>query len=91
MRYFYALIWAFLCGSPVDLYIQRRYSNIDSPVSIERLWEDQKRKRLKKKYKNRKYMKRRPYRLKHYSIKGQHSKDSRYSNQRTLRRMYRNA
>lgn len=48
-------------------------------------------KRKTKKYKNKKFKKRKYYKPKYYALKGSHSKDSRYSNQQMLRRMYRNA
>lgn len=47
-------------------------------------------KRLERRYKNKKFKKRKKYIEKTYRLKGSQSKDSRYSNQRSLRRMYQN-
>lgn len=64
--------------------------------SIERSLETEKKKKREserkqtKLYNNRKWNKRRTYKEKSLKLQGVHSKDARYSNQRTLRRMYRN-
>ncbi|ATH08576.1 hypothetical protein BIY24_11635 [Halobacteriovorax marinus] len=47
-------------------------------------------KKQQRKYKNKKYKKRKFYQSKNYYARSTSSKDKRYSNQRTLRRMYRN-
>lgn len=47
-------------------------------------------KRKRRKYKNKKYQKRARFRQKKYKFKGSVPKDKRFSNQRALRRMYRN-
>ena len=61
---------------------------------IERLWEDnkknKKRKNRLKQYKNIKYKKRKKYRHQHFKYQRTHAQDKRFSNQRSLRRMYRN-
>lgn len=46
--------------------------------------------KLQRNYRKGKYRKRRYFREKSYRLKGTKAKDSRYSNQKTLRRMYRN-
>ncbi len=91
MRYIYALLWVLLSGVPMDLNRQRRFDTSPRGYSVETLWTDEKTKKRIKKYKNRKFKKRQRFGEKHYKIKGHHAKDHRYSNQRTLRRMYRNA
>lgn len=48
------------------------------------------RKRKTRKYKNKKYKRRKLYRVKHLRLRGTCAKDKRYSNQKSLRRMYRN-
>ena len=59
---------------------------------IERSYEDQKKREKKKEktYDNSKWKKKRSFIDKSYKLRGSHSKDARYSNQRKLRRMYRN-
>jgi len=59
-------------------------------ISLELTDRKEKQKRKARKYKNKKYQKRKKYRIKKYSLKGSKAKDHRYSNQKTLRRMFRN-
>ena len=47
-------------------------------------------KKLKRKYKNRKYKKKNSYIRKELSLKGSTPKANRFTNQKSLRRMYRN-
>lgn len=58
--------------------------------AIERSFLREKKRHTKRKYKNRKFKKRRAYKERFHSLRGSHSKDHRYSNQRTLRRMFTN-
>lgn len=57
-------------------------------VSIELSEQKEKLKKKQRRYKNRKYKKRRLFQRKHYKLKGTHAKDSRYSNQKDIRRMH---
>jgi len=77
----------------IDLRLFRntRVGNHSSTlISTELADRKEKQKRKARKYKNKKYQKRKKYRLKSYSLKGTKAKDHRYSNQKTLRRMFRN-
>lgn len=62
--------------------------------SIERLYEKKKQKNKEKKkerpYDNRKWKKRKKFREKTFSLRGGNPKDVRFSNQKSLRRMFRN-
>lgn len=58
--------------------------------AIERAFHREKKRLTKRKYNNRKYKKRQKYRERVHSLKGTQAKDHRYSNQKTLRRMYTN-
>lgn len=60
----------------------------EDSISMELLERKEKLKRKQKKYKNNKYKKRRKYQQKHYKLKGTHTKDKRYSNQKDIRRMH---
>ncbi|MBL7665170.1 MAG: hypothetical protein JNM93_08555 [Bacteriovoracaceae bacterium] len=51
----------------------------------------QKNRRQQKKYKNRKYQKAQNFQLKFYKLRGTRPKSHRYSNQKSLRRMFRNS
>ena len=61
-------------------------------TQIERTIENKKRKEKKqeKSYDNRKWRASKKYVNQHFKTKGSHPKDHRYSNQKRLRRMYRN-
>ena len=77
----------------INLRLFRRTSRGDfSPAatSIEITDQKEKLKPKKRKYKNKKYKKKKDYQQKSYRLKGSYAKDKRYSNQRLLRRMYRN-
>jgi hypothetical protein len=60
---------------------------------VERLYESRKKREQVRKqtrlYDKRKWKQRKKYHEQHYKLKGTNSKDSRYSNQQKLRRMYR--
>ena len=58
--------------------------------AIERAFHREKKRLSKRKYNNRKYKKRQKYREKFHALRGAQAKDHRYSNQRTLRRMFTN-
>lgn len=76
-----------------DSSILRRYSSVtgSSFIKLELNHQDEKNKKKEKRYKNRKYIKKTRFTNKRkYKFSGTGSKDSRYSNQRKLRRMYRN-
>lgn len=90
------LIIGILCFYAVEV---RRVSIRDEGSSlnesqIERLYEVRKKREQERKktraYDKSKWKKRKKYREQHYKLKGTNSKDSRYSNQQKLRRMYRN-
>lgn len=70
-----------------------RRSGLTTPESIERIFEKkkQKEKRKERPYDNSKWKKRKAFREKTFALKGSHSKDRRFSNQRSLRRMFRNS
>ncbi len=57
-------------------------------ISIELSVHKEKLKKKQRKYKNQKYKRRRVYEQKHYKLKGTKSKDSRYSNQKDIRKMH---
>ncbi len=83
-------ILSFFC---VDLQLFRRGSRdiyFGESISIEISDQREKRKRKTRKYKNKKYKKTKKYSQKQYKFQGTKAKDLRYSNQRLLRRMYRN-
>jgi predicted membrane metal-binding protein len=69
---------------------RKSYLNVseDTAISIELSQKSEKLKRKQRQYKNKKYKKRRSYQQKHYKLKGTKSKDSRYSNQKDIRRMH---
>jgi len=72
-----------------------QYRSTDQPSSsevVELFWEKKKQKEKKKSrhYDNRKWKKKKRFKEKSISLKGTHSKDRRYSNQKLLRRMFRN-
>tara|TARA_Y100000590_G_C15042895_1_gene759539 strand:- start:33 stop:299 length:267 start_codon:yes stop_codon:yes gene_type:complete len=75
----------------IDLNLFRKrekgYSN-STGISIEITSRKEKLKQKKRKYQNRKYKRKKYYRHKHYRLKGSESKDSRYSNQKDIRRMH---
>jgi len=65
-------------------------SNLVDIISFEFSDRKNKLRRKQQKYKNRKYKKRKRYQRKNYKLKGTEARDSRYKNQKSLRRMYRN-
>lgn len=60
---------------------------VDS-ISIELSEKKEKLKKKQRRYKNRKYKRRRVFQQKYYKLKGTNAKDSRYSNQKDIRRMH---
>ncbi|GEM_PF-887623 len=70
----------------------RSINQSSSPEVVELFWEKKKQKEKKKSrlYDNRKWKKKKRFKEKSISLKGTHAKDRRYSNQKLLRRMYRN-
>lgn len=75
----------------IDLSRFRKSTGRDFSVestSIELSEQKEKLRRKQRKYKNRKYKKRRVFQQKHYKLKGTHAKDTRYSNQKDIRRMH---
>tara|TARA_Y100000748_G_scaffold225242_1_gene189728 strand:+ start:444 stop:716 length:273 start_codon:yes stop_codon:yes gene_type:complete len=77
----------------VDLNLFRQRSpgnNNKVSISIEVNDQKEKLKRKRQNYKNKKYKKKIVYKKQHFALKGTHAKDKRFSNQKTLRRMYRN-
>ena len=73
----------------VDITFNKRsYFDHRNTAPIEFSNEKEKLKRKKRKYKNTKYTRRRDYRHKSFKLRGTHSKDSRYSNQKDIRRMH---
>lgn len=75
----------------IDLNLFRKTSQgilLKETVSLEYSKTKEKLKRKQRRYKNKKYKRRKFYQQKHYKLKGTHSKDSRYSNQRDIRRMH---
>ncbi len=94
MRSFVILLAGIFSFVSFDLWLfRKRYLRYDSSnsISIELTDHREKRKKRKRKFKNTKYKKVIDYRQKSYQIKGTNSKDKRFSNQRLLRRMYRNS
>ena len=91
MRSFVIITVGLLSFFSIDLNLFRRrergYSN-NTGTSIEATDKKEKHKQKKRKNQNRKYKRKQYYRQKHYSLKGSHSKDSRYSNQKDIRRMH---
>lgn len=84
---------AMLLSPMVNLHLFNRRQRNVNVIAFELEYEDkkQKNKRRQRRYKNRKYKKRKKYREKQFNLKGTNSKDHRHSNQRGLRRMYRNS
>lgn len=77
----------------IDLRLLRKTrvgNNSSTVISVELADRKEKLKKKTRKYKNKKYQKKKKYREKSYSLKGAKAKDHRYSNQKTLRRMFRN-
>jgi hypothetical protein len=75
----------------IDLRQFRKSSHRDfstDSISIELSEQKEKRKKKQRKYKNRKYKRKRAYQQKQYKLKGTNAKDSRYSNQKDIRRMH---
>ena len=75
----------------IDLnHLRRSRRVVLSAPSIAIEFGDQKEKlkRKKRKYRNRKYKRRQYYQRKSFKLKGTQSKDSRYSNQKDIRRMH---
>ena len=92
MKHFISIILVMFSYVLFDSNRFRQRRSIDSANRIEIELSDRKQKlrKRKKKYKNKKYKKRKLFKNKAYALKGAHSKDSRYSSQRKLRRMFRN-
>jgi len=79
--------------APVNYsFLDRRSHSTGSSLFVERELEEKKKKNRKKQkqYKNKKFKKRRDYRQKYIRFLGTKSKSHRHSNQKQLRRMYRN-
>jgi hypothetical protein len=77
----------------IDLNLFRKRNNsryTAQSVSLEKDIYRKKHKKLKRGYKNRKYKRKRKYIEKTYKYKNSRPLDSRFSNQRKLRRMFRN-
>ena len=75
----------------IDLKLFSRNQNCSFDtvsISFEISDRKEKLKQKKRKYKNRKYKKRKFFQQKHYKLKGTNAKDSRYSNQKDIRRMH---
>lgn len=94
MRSILILILMGLSPVMIDINLfRKRATRKGSNQNIE--YEDsEKRQKLKKnikRYKNKKFKRKKIYKKKHYKFKGSYAKDSRYSNQKSLRRMYRNS
>lgn len=93
MRSIVILIAGLFSFSSINLRLFRKSSHSAQPtsfISTSLFEEREKLKKRLKKYKNRKYKKRQRYKPKHYKLAGTMAKDNRYSNQKRLRRMYRN-
>ncbi len=92
MKHFVSIVLVMFSCVLFDSNRFRKRRSIDSAIRIEIELSDkkQKRRKRKRKYKNRKYKEKKRFRNKGYALKGSHSKDSRYSSQRKLRRMFRN-
>lgn len=73
--------------------IKRKRIELFSQASIQNELgvKKEKKKRLERSYKNPKHLPRKKYRLKKLKYAGAKPKDKRYSNQKMLRRMYRNS
>lgn len=69
----------------------RKLINVFANDYIESSINKEKLKKKTKQFKNKKIKKKARYLLKQFSLKGSHAKSVRYSNQKSLRRMYRNA
>jgi hypothetical protein len=69
----------------------RIHENSQQSFSREQSDKKEKLKKIQRKYKNPKYKKRKVYPQKRYKYYDVKPKDNRYSNQKTLRRMYRNS
>ena len=72
--------------------LRRRRIELSSSISIGHEFSEEKRKRRRqeKRCLNKKYRPRNNYKKKSLKLQGTHAKDVRYSNQKMLRRMYRN-
>jgi hypothetical protein len=93
MRIFIIIVIGAISYVLFDLQTSRRTSPTkNSPVETGLTHENKKKKvkKLKRKYKNRKYKKRNSYIRKELSLKGSSPKANRFTNQKSLRRMYRN-
>ena len=78
----------------VDLNLLRRTRSLKSTSLLltNELTDNKKKNKQKKRhYPNKKYNKRRTYKSKTIKLKGTKPRDHRYSNQKKLRRMYRNS
>ena len=69
---------------------QRREIVVHATIEIELSNHKEKLRRTQRKYKNRKYKKRESFPTKRFKYSKTTPKDSRFSNQKSLRRMYRN-
>ncbi len=83
-----ALSFFFLDLQKRRILITRKSVPISTTVELNR--RKQKLRQRKRQYKNRKFKNRQFFKAKVLKLKGTHSKDNRISNQRKLRRMYRN-
>lgn len=91
MRFIATLVAGIFSFLYIDLSLFRRTSQgilLKDSISLEHSKTKEKLKRKQKRYKNKKYKKRKFYQQKHYRLNGTNSKDSRYSNQKDIRRMH---
>ncbi len=90
MKVLVIIITYAFCFTLVDSRIFRRrsFKYYELNTSLDISDQKQKRKRTSKKYKNKKYKRPKIYQQKGYKLSGSFSKDKRYSNQRSLRRMF---
>ena len=79
---------SFVCFNMRLLRRKRISLSSHETISIQLSKNKEKLKQKRRKYKNRKYKKRSTFREKHYRLRGTKAKDSRYSNQRDIRRMH---
>lgn len=97
MRAFLSLVIGLFSYTLVDLNRIRTFQRAGKTIPVTEMAANdlaqagqRKSMRKRRRYKNKKWKKRDPTPPPRHSLSGTHAKDHRYSNQRTLRRMYRN-
>lgn len=84
-------LFSFLLFDLNSLRRQRQKNNVSVVIELEYSDRKLKTKKTQRKYKNSKFKKRKEYRNRHFKYQETKPKDRRFSHQKSLRRMYRNA